>query len=245
VIRRRDAWEALDLGIALARRHALSCMGATALVSLPVLLLGNALLPAPPWLAPLLMWWLKPLFERVSRHVLGRGLFGEAMSWRTAVRTTRMPSVWALLSALSFGRLSPVRSYLAPVEQLEELRGSRARARRLLLLGDHAGLAVFATAVGLIAEVALWLGAYVLVQLLVPERFEVEAYFPNYDADGAHLTTVVGNVVLWLSHMVVMPFYVAVGFSLYLKRRVDLEGWDLELVFRRLSKRAERMGDAA
>jgi len=38
------------------------------------------------------------------------------------------------------------------------------------------------------------------------------------------------------------PFYVAGGFALYLKRRTDLEAWDVELLFRRLaSESAKRL----
>jgi hypothetical protein len=36
------------------------------------------------------------------------------------------------------------------------------------------------------------------------------------------------------------PFFVGGGFALYLNRRVELEGWDIELAFRRLAKRLER-----
>ncbi|MDH4134082.1 MAG: DUF4129 domain-containing protein, partial [Gammaproteobacteria bacterium] len=45
---------------------------------------------------------------------------------------------------------------------------------------------------------------------------------------------------------VIAPFYVAGGFSLYLHRRAQLEGWDIELVFRRLRTRTtEKRGLAA
>ena len=37
------------------------------------------------------------------------------------------------------------------------------------------------------------------------------------------------------------PFYVASGFSLYLDRRTALEGWDLEIAFRRMARRLHRM----
>jgi hypothetical protein len=36
---------------------------------------------------------------------------------------------------------------------------------------------------------------------------------------------------------VVAPFYVCCGFALYLNRRVELEGWDLDLEFQRMVKR--------
>jgi hypothetical protein len=46
-----------------------------------------------------------------------------------------------------------------------------------------------------------------------------------------------------LAMAAVEPFYVAAGFGLYLNRRVQLEGWDLEQAFRSLGQRArERAG---
>jgi hypothetical protein len=45
---------------------------------------------------------------------------------------------------------------------------------------------------------------------------------------GAYVATV----------LVLEPFYVAAGFGLYLNRRTQLEAWDVELRFRRLSHRA-------
>ena len=78
-LRERAPWEAVDLGVALVRRHA----G----VILPVWLLvtGIALLvfalPAwwfdAPWLVGLLIWWCKPLFDRIPLYVLSRAVLGD------------------------------------------------------------------------------------------------------------------------------------------------------------------------
>lgn len=43
----------------------------------------------------------------------------------------------------------------------------------------------------------------------------------------------------------VEPFYVAAGFSLYLNRRTHLEGWDVEIAFRRLTDRIRRAARGA
>jgi len=45
------------------------------------------------------------------------------------------------------------------------------------------------------------------------------------------------NLVGWFAMTLVEPFYVGAGFGLYLNRRVQLEGWDIELAFRRLASR--------
>jgi hypothetical protein len=48
---------------------------------------------------------------------------------------------------------------------------------------------------------------------------------------------VAANLAWLVAECVVEPYYVAAGFSLYLARRSELEGWDIEVAFRRLSRR--------
>ena len=57
-IRPRTAWEALDLGVLLARRHAALLMLSWALVTLPIFALFSLLFWQYPTLALLLFWWL-------------------------------------------------------------------------------------------------------------------------------------------------------------------------------------------
>jgi hypothetical protein len=53
------------------------------------------------------------------------------------------------------------------------------------------------------------------------------------------------NAALLAAECVLEPLYVAAGFTLYLSRRTALEGWDLEIAFRRLAARREKPGAAA
>ena len=48
---------------------------------------------------------------------------------------------------------------------------------------------------------------------------------------------VAGNAVAWLATSLVEPFYVGAGFGLYLDRRTQIEGWDIEIAFRRMRHR--------
>ncbi len=57
-IRPRSAWEALDLGILLAHRHARLLMGSWALLTLPLFAVLSLLLWQHPTLAILIFWWL-------------------------------------------------------------------------------------------------------------------------------------------------------------------------------------------
>lgn len=85
-IRPRTAWEAMDLGVLMAREHRWLLMSSWALVSLPVFALLTVLLWESPLAAVLLFWWLKPAFDRLPLYILSKALFGETPSVKQAVR---------------------------------------------------------------------------------------------------------------------------------------------------------------
>ncbi|WP_421555092.1 DUF4129 domain-containing protein [Pseudomonas kitaguniensis] len=239
-IRPRTTWEAIDLGILMARKYRLLLMSSWALVSLPVFALLTALLWDHPSVVLLVFWWLKPAFDRLPLYILSKALFGETPSIKQAVR--HWPSLLKsqLLVSLTWRRLSLSRSFVLPVSQLEGL-ADQARQQRLgVLLQHNAGAARWLTLIGMHLEVSLWLGGMTLLYLFIPEQVE-------RDWSWQQLALAVGSDWLWLEHLtnafyaLVLvfwePIYVACGFSLYLNRRTVLEAWDLELVLRRLRQR--------
>ncbi|NQD96027.1 DUF4129 domain-containing protein, partial [Pseudomonas sp. CrR25] len=239
-IRPRSAWEALDLGVLLARRHARLLMASWALLTLPVFGLLCLLLWDYPGWALFAFWWLKPAFERLPLYILSRTLFGDTPSLHQAL--TAMPRLLKpqLLASLTWRRFSPTRSFDLPVLQLEGLAG-QARSQRLVVLGQRdAGAATWLTVVGMHLEMALWLGLVSLFYLLLPQQIEL-------DWSWQTLIDAAAGDWLWLEHLsnllyvllliVWEPVYVACGFTLYLNRRTALEAWDIELVFRQLRQR--------
>ncbi|MCP8463158.1 DUF4129 domain-containing protein [Pseudomonas sp. ZM23] len=239
-IRPRSPWEALDLGILLSRRHAGILMASWALVSLPVFVLLSALLWNHSSWAILLFWWLKPAFERLPLYILSRALFNDAPTLKQALRAFPGLLRNQLLPSLLWRRFSPTRSFDLPVLQLEELKG-QARSQRLVVLGQrNAGGAGWLTVVGLLFELALWLGLSALLYLLLPQQWVSDWKWQS-------LVSIAQTEWVWVEHLsnllyallliVWEPVYVACGFTLYLNRRTELEAWDVELVFRRLRQR--------
>jgi hypothetical protein len=239
-IRPRSAWEALDLGVLLARRHAGLLMASWALVSLPVLAVLTLLLWKYPSWAMFAFWLLKPALERLPLYILSRALFGDTPSLGQALRAFPRLLKPQLIASLTWRRLSPTRSFDLPVLQLEGLSGA-ARQQRLVLLGQRdSGVASWLTIVGAHLEVALWLGLISTLYLLLPQQISIDLDWQKLVAPG-------NGEWLWLDHLsnllyalvliVWEPVYVACGFSLYLNRRTALEAWDIELVFRRIRQR--------
>ncbi|MEX6501784.1 DUF4129 domain-containing protein [Pseudomonas zhanjiangensis] len=239
-IRPRSPWEALDLGVLLARRHAALLMASWALLTLPLFGLLCLLLWDHPGWAILLFWWLKPAFERLPLHILSHALFGDTPTLKQALRAVPGLLKPQLLASLTWRRLSPTRSFDLPVLQLEGLSG-QARSQRLVVLGQRdAGAATWLTVVGMHLEMALWLGLISLFYLMLPQQIEMnwswQSLFEASAGDWLWLEHL-SNLLYVLLLILWEPIYVACGFTLYLNRRTALEAWDIELAFRQLRQR--------
>lgn len=240
VIRPRSSWEAMDLGVLLAREHRVLLMSSWALVSLPIFILISVVLWDYPSVAVLLFWWLKPAFERLPLYILSKALFGETPTLKQALRQWPRLLKGQLLASLTWRRFSLSRSFAMPVMQLEGLGGLARQQRLGVLLQRNAGAARWLTLIGMHLETALWIGLMALFYLFLPQQVEL-------DWDWQQLALASSQDWLWLEHLsnafyaLILvfwePIYVACGFSLYLNRRTVLEAWDLELVFRRLRQR--------
>ncbi|EQM81584.1 DUF4129 domain-containing protein [Stutzerimonas stutzeri] len=238
-IRPRSAWEAIDLGALLARRHARLLMLSWTLLTLPVFALLSLLFWSHPSLALLLFWWLKPLYERLPLFILSRSLFGDTPTLQESFRA--LPGLlrrqW--FASLSWRRFSLTRSFDLPVMQLEELSGPTRKQRLRVMQQRDARAARWLTIVGVHLESGLWLGALALIYLMIPAPLIADWSWMDLlrlDQDWLwfeHLSNLLYALVLVFWE----PIYVASGFSLYLNRRTTLEAWDIELSFRRLQER--------
>lgn len=238
-LRPRSPMEAIDLGVLLARRHRCLLMSSWAIVTLPVFVLLSLTFHDRPYLAVLIFWWLKPAFERLPLLILSQALFGAVPSLRQALKAWPATLKSQLPASLLWRRLSLSRSFLLPVQQLENLSGGQ-RAQRVETLSRrdlrHARLL---TLFGLHLETILWLGLALLLFALVPQQMETEWFWRNLLATNVEANWLdhLSNLLYALVLVVWEPVYVACGFTLYLNRRTVLEAWDIELVFRRLRQR--------
>jgi len=241
-LRPRSSWEAMELGTALLRRHAGATWRPWLLATLPLFALCNAAawMLGRQWLAALLMWWLKPLFERIALYVLSRGVFGRAPGVAETLRAQWRFGAGAMPGYLLWRRFSPARSLLMPVDLLEGSAAAQRRARRRVIGGPAYAQAALLTWTCWLFELGLALGAVSTVFLAIPVDLlpdSLRSFWTMLRA-GTPLPVQLGfNAALWLAATVVGPFYVAAGFGLYLNRRTETEAWDVELAFRRLRER--------
>ena len=241
-LRRRTPWEAIDLGLSMLQRWWRT-------VYVPHLIVGGAVAAGAlalawalerPWVAILLVWYLKPLYDRVVLHVLSRAVFGELPrprevlgAWREWLATGLFGAI--LLRVLWFDL---ARSFNLPVRQLEGQTGRDAR-ERLGVLGRRArGYAVWLTVVCMHFEWILYMMLGGLAELALPAKAA--------EGGGQNLLELMASGDFWTyggavgyaaAVLLLEPFYVAAGFGLYLNRRTLLEGWDIEVALRRLAER--------
>ncbi len=234
VLRPRRHWEAMDLGFALARCWWRPLYRAWFLLLLPLTLLLHLLCYQRLWLVPLLLWWLKPLLDRVPLYILSHTLFGEVPGARQTLKA--LPGLLSrqALWALTFARLDPARSFHMPIWQLEQLRGGMRRRRQRVLDAQQKG-AVWLTFTCAHFELIADLGLVALVWLLLPDFVRLD--FWELLEDKTVLQQLWINLVEIFGLSLIEPFYVAAGFTLYLNRRTRLEAWDIEIGFRRLARR--------
>lgn len=249
-LRLRSSWEAIELGMALVRRDAGAVFKPWLLVTVPVLLLLNALGWALDLIgvAGFLMWWLKPVFDRIPLFVISRAVFGATPSVRETL-TAQLRWGWRpMLHYLTWRRFSPARSLFLPVDLLEGVDGARLRERRRVLGGSVYGHAALLTLLCVNFEIALWLGGIWAVMLyfpldLLPET--LRSAWALLTVQSPEWSRVALNLLTWAAVSVIEPFFVGAGFGLYLNRRTELEAWDVELVFRKLRQRLAAGASAA
>ena len=247
-LRPRSPWEALDLGLALARQQWRSVYGAWLAVYGPAVALAALFLYDSPLWAWLILWWLKPLFDRVVLAVLAPAMFGEPINIGKLLRSLPVLA-WksGIVGALLWRRFDLARSLHLPVYQLEQLHGAAARSRVAVLDREARGAAVWLTFMLANVELILTLAITLAVALLVPVQMPIDAIMEAW-ARGTFESQDSGRIGAALEALAVCvtePLYVAAGFTLYLQRRTHLEGWDIELRFRQLAERLQAAAAAA
>ncbi|GHV70162.1 membrane protein [Spirochaetia bacterium] len=227
-LRRRSSWEAADSGLLLWRD---SFVYFIPLFALPIWLAGFGFRLLPEFLRPwsyLFLWWLKPFFDRFALHVISIRFFEAGAGMKRFFRGLEKSIFRGLLGDLLWRRFSPWRSSRMPVRLLENLRGKQLRQRKRLLERGGLDFCLLITILGLIIEGVLLLGGITfssfIVEMIRPDlSFSVTDIFAKYE--------IVIFVLYCFNYMLMESLYVCMGFGLYINSRVEVEGWDIQLLF--------------
>jgi hypothetical protein len=93
-------------------------------------------------------------------------------------------------------------------------------------------------------ELAIMAGLVIGAQMLVPDEASwIAEDLWSLGARSVTRYTMLGSYVLAVG--LIEPLFVAAGFGLYINRRTNIEGWDVELTFRRMARRLAPAGGSA
>ena len=233
----------MDLGFRFARAVFWPLFPAHALMVAAIAFALNAGLSNRLWLAGVLVWWLKPLYDRVALAVLADALFGRVPTLlETLTSVPQLIGSTGLLHSLTWLRFSPLRTFTAPVLQLEGLRGVERSRRVSVLVGRDTRAALGLLFACGIFELVILAAGLQFVATFRPEGAIAEFWRGVVQGGGPELSWL--EALLYpLAIAAIEPLYVAGGFALYVNRRIWLEGWDIDLAFRKLEQRVS--ADAA
>ena len=248
-LRPRLPWEAADFGLALGRRYAGALLREWMSTAWLAWSLALALLFVAPLWAWVPLWCLKPMMSVRPAFYLSRQLFGIVPARgaaRQALFTWFARRSWA---DLTFARFRRRRGILQIVRILE---GAHAPKERLKLF--HQTTPSWLIKGCLLIEVGLYVGLIMLVFWFGPERWVpwseesggFQGFFDNLsnnDLDPAaeFRFGVICTVAYAIASSVSELAYIASCFGCYLNTRTELEGWDLEIAFKRLTARAAKL----
>jgi hypothetical protein len=181
------------------------------------------------WLA---LWFLKPLFDRPVLHIISVRFFEPGSGAGRLIRGLGESIFRGLPGDLLWRRFSPLRSVMTPPRILEKLTGRETGKRKQDLARGGLYFGVFLTVWGIVLEAVL-LGGEILFSLIMIDIIQ-EDYFST-PADFFSRLEIFYFAAWCLNYILAESLYVCMGFGVYINSRVEVEGWDLEILFRKFA----------
>jgi hypothetical protein len=238
-LRQRGSWEAADSGALLWRDGFVYFIP---FFALPVWVAAFALRVPPELLRPwsyLILWWMKPLFDRIVLHIIAVRFFEPRSGARRLCRGLGKVLFRGLLGDLGWRRFSPWRASRMPVRVLEGVRGKGLRRRKRLLERGGLDFCLLITILSLALEGLLFFGeavfAWMMIELFRPDLgldlFEIIQKFETFF-----------YAAYCLNYILIESLYVCMGFGIYINSRIEVEGWDIQLLFQNFTRRRQSKG---
>ena len=237
VLRHRNRWEALDAGLLLWRENFAYLV---IFFALPLWVCAFALRIFPErlrYLSWIVLWLLRPLFDRFILHVISIRFFENDAGLKRLCRGLGKTLIRGLAGDLTWRRFSPLRAAMMPVRTLEALKHKQAGPRKQLLLKGGLGFCSLLTAWSLALELAL-LGGELLFCIVTAEILQTGLFTSL--SDMLPNKELIFYVAWCINSILVESLYMCMGFSLYLNSRVEMEGWDIEIMFRGFAQKHKK-----
>lgn len=237
--RNRTPWQVFDLTLLMTKQHFFALVKIVLSLYVPLAVLLYLALPIEYvfWL----LWWIKPLIERPLLDYLAKASFSQKSTTWQSIKSLKKLKIVSVIRMLTWCRFSPNRAYLAPLEQLEQLSGSRRSSRGNLMLGRCDHKQTFWIMFCVHAEMVFLCMIGLLIYNFLPTGVTIDDQLDLINFSISPTLELLYGICYLFAVIMVMPYFVTGSFLMYLNSRIKLEGWDIELAFKRIA----RFGTAA
>ncbi|MCL2801757.1 MAG: hypothetical protein FWD28_08380 [Treponema sp.] len=238
--RRKSFREAADAGILLWRKNFISFIPFFAVplwvfaFTLRLILPGNY-----QYFSWLIIWFLKPLFDRLVLHVISIRFFEKDAGYKRLCKGIFKTMFRALPGDLLWRRFSPYRSAMMPMRVLERnvKKGAALKNRKNQLSEGGVDYCFLITIWALVLEGVFLYGEYIFLYLMNYEILNSAFYWDSF----ADIEIFI--YAAWCFNLILIEtLYVCMGFSLYINSRMMTEGWDIEILFRNFMEKIKNNG---
>jgi hypothetical protein len=178
------------------------------------------------------LWWLKPLFDRFALHIVSKLFFYRDANIKELCSSLYKNIIPGILGDLLWRRFSPIRGAALAIRMLEKQKGKQYRTRKKILANNGLNFGIYLTIICVILEIALSVSAYIFIYAcLMILNIEFTSIF------GDSMLCGIFFAFYFINYCIVETLYIAMNFALYINSRVITEGWDLEIIFRKLASK--------
>ena len=225
-LRQRMSWEALDAGVLLWRTNLRALLAVFALPVIAFAVILRLAIPDLVWISWVALWWFKPLYDRLILYPIANSFFQKSGGGKTVERKRLFSG---LLGDLAWRRFSFMRSVRMPVRMLEGIKRKQLRGRFSAL--SRGGLDFG----WLLTILCLGIELLMLASIAVFGLAVISSFNPDYlDALGSKTEEI--ELLLFcgfcVNLIIIEGLYAAMGFAVYINARVEVEGWDIQFLFR-------------
>ena len=247
-LRKMDSREASDLGLLVWRENFIYFLPFFAVPFWLCAFALRMLSGSAQYFSWLILWLLKPLFDRIILHIISLRFFENGAGMKRLFKGLGKTLRRGLLGDLLWRRFSSLRAVMMPVRVLEtdvpgKLRfpqkksGRETAKRKELLKKGGIGYCSFLTVWGIALEITLLTGE-ILFFTIMAELIAKDSV--SFSADLIKNSEIYIFAAWCFNYMFIETLYVCMGFSLYINSRIEVEGWDIEIMFRSFAKKLKK-----
>jgi hypothetical protein len=237
-----DSREAADAGLLMWRECFINFLPFFA-IPLWVCAFALRLLPGNlVYFSWLILWFLKPLFDRPVLHIISVCFFESGAGMNRFFKGFGKTLWRGLPGDLLWRRFSPLRAAMMPVRTLEygsKKSGKETVKRKELLKNSGIGYCFLLTCWGIALEITLLFGE-ALFFFMITDLMGIGKDVQFFTVEFFRKAEIFIFSAWCINYMLIESLYVCMGFSLYINSRIEVEGWDIEIMFRAFAKKLKK-----